>query len=202
VAAVYIPDVTESMLVLVDADDREIGVVEKMSAHRDGILHRAFSIFVFDRSGRLLLQRRALDKYHSGGLWSNTCCSHPQPGERLIDAAHRRLEEEMGFDCDLRGGYAFIYRADVGNGLVEHEFDHVFVGRFDGQPRPDATEVHGWAWRPIDEVRADMNARPSVYTTWFKVALERLRHVPNGRLPHESRSSFAMLTAGPKDKEP
>jgi len=117
------------MLVRVDEHDQEIGVVEKMSAHREGVLHRAFSVFVFDRSGRLLLQRRALDKYHSGGLWSNTCCSHPGPGERPIDAAHRRLEEEMGFDCPLTGGYAFTYRVDVGNGLVEHEFDHVFVGQ-------------------------------------------------------------------------
>jgi len=181
------------MLVLVDADDHEIGVVDKMIAHRAGTLHRAFSVFVFDRFGRLLLQRRALDKYHSGGLWSNTCCSHPRPGERPIDAAHRRLQEEMGFDCDLTGGFAFTYRSDVGNGLVEHEFDHVFVGQFDGDPSPDMSEVHDWTWRAFDEVRSDVNARPSLYTVWFRVALERLRNASLGALPPEARGSFAML---------
>lgn len=189
-----------SLLVLVDADDREVGVVEKMSAHRDGVLHRAFSIFVFDQSGRLLLQRRAVDKYHSGGLWSNTCCSHPGPGERPIDAAHRRLGEEMGFDCDLTGGYAFTYRADVGNGLVEHEIDHVFVGRFDGEPNPDATEVHGWTWKTIDEIRRDMHERPALYTVWFRVALERLGHASIAGLPAEARESFGMLAAGTDDR--
>jgi isopentenyl-diphosphate delta-isomerase type 1 len=181
------------MLVRVDEHDQEIGVVEKMSAHREGVLHRAFSVFVFDRSGRLLLQRRALDKYHSGGLWSNTCCSHPGPGERPIDAAHRRLEEEMGFDCPLTGGYAFTYRVDVGNGLVEHEFDHVFVGQFDGEPRPDRAEVNDWAWKPLDEVRADIAARPSVYTVWFTIALERLRKTSAAALPPAMRASFAQL---------
>jgi len=165
-----------SMLVQVDEDDREIGVIEKMSAHREGVLHRAFSVFVFDRAGRLLLQRRAPEKYHSGGLWSNTCCSHPRPGEQPIEAAHRRLEEEMGFDCPLTGGYAFTYRVDVGDGLVEHEFDHVFIGQFDGEPRPDTTEVNDWAWRPLDELYADVEARPSMYTVWLKIAVQRLRH--------------------------
>src|SRR5262245_35928082 len=181
------------MLVLVDEDDREIGVVEKMSAHREGVLHRAVSVFVFDRAGRLLLQRRALDKYHSGGLWSNTCCSHPRPGEQPIDAAHRRLEEEMGFDCPLTGGYAFTYHVDVGNGLVEHEFDHGFVGLFDGEPRPDRAEVNDWAWKPLDEVRADMDARPSMYTIWFKIVLERLRKTSAAVLPAAIRASFAQL---------
>jgi len=181
------------MLVQVDEDDREIGVIEKMSAHRDGVLHRAFSVFVFDRAGRLLLQRRAPEKYHSGGLWSNTCCSHPQPGEQPIEAAHRRLEEEMGFDCPLTGGYAFTYRVDVGNGLVEHEFDHVFIGQFDGEPRPDTNEVGGWAWKPLDEVYADVEARPSMYTVWLKIALERLRHSWAEALPAAIRASFGKL---------
>jgi isopentenyl-diphosphate delta-isomerase type 1 len=181
------------MLVRVDDDDQEIGVVEKIRAHREGILHRAFSVFVFDRSARLLLQRRALDKYHSGGLWSNTCCSHPRPGERPIDAAHRRLEEEMGFDCPLTGGYAFTYKVDVGNRLVEHEFDHVFVGQFDGEPRPDGAEVSGWAWKPLDEVCADIDARPSLYTVWFKIALQQLRTTGAAALPAPMRASFAQL---------
>jgi isopentenyl-diphosphate delta-isomerase len=181
------------MLVRVDHDDQEIGVVDKMSAHREGVLHRAFSVFVFDRSGRLLLQRRALDKYHSGGLWSNTCCSHPRPGERPLDAAHRRLEEEMGFDCPLTGGYAFTYRIDVGNGLVEHEFDHVFVGQFDGEPRPDRAEVDGWAWTPLDEVCADVVTRPSEYTVWLRIVLDRLQKASAAALPAAIRASFAQL---------
>jgi len=181
------------MLVRVDQDDQEIGVVDKMSAHREGVLHRAFSVFVFDRSGRLLLQRRALDKYHSGGLWSNTCCSHPRPGERPLDAAHRRLEEEMGFDCPLTGGYAFTYRIDVGNGLVEHEFDHVFVGQFDGEPRPDRAEVDGWAWTPLDEVCADVVTRPSEYTVWLRIVLDRLQKASAAALPAAIRASFAQL---------
>ena len=128
---------SDPLLIAVDERDRETGVVGKMTAHRRGILHRAFSIFVFDEAGRLLLQRRAGGKYHSGGLWSNTCCSHPRAGESLIEAAHRRLrEEEMGFNCPLRAVFGFVYRATLDSGLVEHEFDHVVVGRFQGGSRP------------------------------------------------------------------
>ena len=119
---------SETLLIAVDEQDRETGVVDKMAAHRDGTLHRAFSIFVFDEADRLLLQRRATGKYHSGGLWSNTCCSHPRAGESLIDAAHRRLREEMGFDCPLQAVFGFVYRAALDGGLVEHEFDHVSSG--------------------------------------------------------------------------
>ena len=124
----------DALLVAVDAHDRPTGTVHKIRAHREGILHRAFSIFVFDDADRLLLQRRALRKYHSGGLWSNTCCSHPRPGEQVLDAAHRRLREEMGFDCALDTAFSFVYRAELEGGLVEHEYDHVLLGRLAGDP--------------------------------------------------------------------
>jgi len=127
--------VAKELVVLVDENDNEIGVEEKINAHRKGLLHRAFSIFVFNSKNELLLQKRAADKYHSGGLWSNTCCSHPRPGENLKDAAHRRLQEEMGFDCSLREVFSFLYKKSFDNGLTEHELDHVFFGKFDGIPK-------------------------------------------------------------------
>jgi isopentenyl-diphosphate delta-isomerase len=167
----------EERVVLVDAQNVEVGTLEKMRAHLDGALHRAFSVFVFDARGRMLLQRRAAGKYHSGGLWSNTCCSHPRPGEEVDAAARRRLREEMGFECPLEEAFCFVYRADVGGGLTEHEYDHVYVGRFDGQPRPDPAEVEGWRWMEVDEVRREMEARPGDFTFWFRTAFaEVLSH--------------------------
>lgn len=162
-------------VVLVDRDDREVGTAEKLTAHAQAKLHRALSVFVSDGAGRLLLQRRARGKYHSGGLWSNTCCGHPRPDETVDAAAHRRLREEMGFDCPLERAFAFTYRADVGGGLVEHEHDHVFVGRFDGTPRPDPREVEVWRWVPVTEVLEDLDAHPDHYTAWFRLALDELR---------------------------
>lgn len=165
---------SETLLVAVDAHDRETGFVDKMTAHREGILHRAFSIFVFDEGGRLLLQRRATGKYHSGGLWSNTCCSHPRAGEGLLDAAHRRLREEMGFDCPLEAGFGFVYRAALDGGLVEHEFDHVVVGRFQGTPVPDVREADEWKWERVSAIRSQLAENPGAFTAWFKPALEGL----------------------------
>ena len=162
------------MLITVDAQDRETGRVDKMTAHRNGILHRAFSIFVFDEDDRLLLQRRARGKYHSGGLWSNTCCSHPLAGASLLDSAHRRLREEMGFDCGLEAVFGFVYRATLDGGLVEHEFDHVIVGRFQGTPVPDAREVEGWKWENLPAIRAQLAENPAAFTAWFKLALDGL----------------------------
>src|SRR5918997_6672888 len=124
-------------VILVDEADREVGTGSKLEAHREGALHRAFSVFVFDRRGRLLLQKRAAGKYHSGGLWSNTCCGHPRPGEATAEAARRRLREEMNFDCELRAAFEFLYRAQFTNKLIEHEYDHVFVGEFGGVFVPD-----------------------------------------------------------------
>jgi isopentenyl-diphosphate Delta-isomerase len=158
-------------VVLVDEQDRELGAAEKLSAHADGILHRAFSIFVFNSRRQLLLQRRAQSKYHSGGLWSNTCCGHPRPGEPTVLAARRRLREEMNFDCELRPAFEFLYRAQLPNELVEHEYDHVFVGEFDGVVAPDEAEVEAWTWTTLDELRRDMCARPDDYTYWLKAAL-------------------------------
>ena len=161
-------------VILVDEEDRAVGTAEKMHVHRSGGLHRAFSVFVFDPAGNVLLQKRALDKYHSGGLWSNTCCSHPRPGESTIEAARRRLSEEMGFTCELREVFSFVYRAEVGGGLVEHEYDHVLVGTFDGQPSPDAREVEEWRWCPLGELKRDLAGNPANYTSWLTLAIDRV----------------------------
>jgi isopentenyl-diphosphate Delta-isomerase len=165
-----LPDRLEQVI-LVDEHDREVGVGEKLLAHRAGALHRAFSVFVFDRRGRLLLQRRARGKYHSGGLWSNTCCGHPRPGETTGAAARRRLREEMNFECELREAYSFLYRVEFGNRLVEHEYDHVLVGRFDGEPAPDASEVEAWRWVSVEKLEADVIANPDTYSYWLRLAV-------------------------------
>ena len=159
-------------LILVDAEDREVGVGEKMQTHREGALHRAFSVFVFDGAGRLLLQKRAAGKYHSGGLWSNTACGHPRPGEATEAAARRRLREEMGFDCELRAAFGFVYRAELDGALVEHEYDHVFVGTFEGEPAPDPAEVEDWRWVGAAELRRELREEPERYSSWFKLAVE------------------------------
>jgi isopentenyl-diphosphate Delta-isomerase len=158
-------------VVLVDERDVPCGTAGKLEVHQTGVLHRACSVFVFDAVGRLLLQRRALGKYHSGGCWSNTCCGHPLPGESPLEAAHRRLREEMGFDCTLRPWCEFRYQADLGDGLVEHEYDHVFVGRYDRAPMPNLDEVGDWAWASLEAVQQDIAEQPDRYTKWFPIAL-------------------------------
>lgn len=175
----------ETMLIAVDTRDRATGRVEKMSAHRNGILHRAFSIFVFDDAGRLLLQQRARGKYHSGGLWSNTCCSHPRAGEPLLAAAHRRLREEMGFDCRLEPVFGFVYRAALDGGLVEHEYDHVIAGRFQGTPTPAVGEVDDWRWEHLPAIRSQLAAQRGAFTVWFERALDGLlsRGFPASPMP-------------------
>lgn len=160
-------------LILVDAQDRELGVKEKLEAHVEGALHRAFSVFVFDADKRLLLQKRALTKYHSGGLWSNTACGHPRPGEATLAAALRRLREEMGFECELRRAFGFLYRTELNNHLIEHEYDHVFVGCFDGEPAPDPSEVEAWRWLSMRQLRRDLSERPHMYSYWLRAALSR-----------------------------
>lgn len=163
-------------VVLVDEMDREAGVASKLAAHEDGgRLHRAFSVFVFDSAGRVLLQRRAEEKYHFGGLWSNACCGHPRPGEDVREAASRRLWEEMGISPELEPATSFVYEAfDPASGLTEREYDHVFFGRYDGEPVPDPGEAEGWAWSDPEELAADLAERPGGYTPWFPIAAERL----------------------------
>lgn len=169
------PHGTGEHVILVDRADRAVGTAEKRAAHVAGALHRAFSVFVFDHAGRMLLQRRALSKYHSGGLWSNTCCSHPRPGESTAAAAHRRLVEEMGFHCPLETAFTFVYRADVGGGLIEHEYDHVFLGRFDGEPVPNPVEVEGWRWVDPHVLTGELRREPHHFTFWFRIAFDELR---------------------------
>ena len=143
-------------VVLVDKNNRKIGVAEKLQAHKDGQLHRAFSVFVFNKNNELLVQKRNSNKYHSGGLWSNTVCSHPKPGETYLAAAHRRLEEEMGFNCPLKKISCFIYKASFANGLTEHEYDCVFIGKYDGVIHPDPEEIEDYKWISLQNLKADI----------------------------------------------
>ena len=166
--------VTGERVILVDEDDREIGTEPKLAAHERGLLHRAVSVFVFDGKGNTLLQRRARGKYHSAGLWANACCSHPRPGEETADAAQRRLREEMGIDCAVEEVHSFTYRADVGGGLIEHELDHVFAGRFDGEPAPDPAEIAEWRWQDVAELADDIEKHPERYARWLGAALRGL----------------------------
>ena len=163
---------TKKEVILVDKKDNQVGTGEKLEIHQEGKLHRAFSIFIFNSKGELLLQRRAGRKYHSGGLWTNTCCSHPDPGESLGKTARRRLKEEMGIDCDLREIFSFIYKAKLGN-VIEHEFDHVFWGKFDGSPKINLEEAEDWKWIEPKELKKDIKKHPENYTFWFKMILNR-----------------------------
>lgn len=164
----------EEKLILVDADGKAIGEMEKMEVHRKGLLHRAFSVFLFNRRGEMLLQQRAAGKYHSGGLWSNACCSHPAPGEATAAAARRRLREELGVETPLRELFHFTYRADFDSGLVEHEFDHVFVGEYEGKISPNPEEVAQVAWKSIEEIRRLLAENPQHFTAWFVLAFPRI----------------------------
>lgn len=164
----------QEQVILVDTDDNPIGLMEKMEAHEKGLLHRAFSVFVFNSKNELMLHRRALTKYHSGGLWTNTCCSHPRDGETSLQAAHRRLEEEMGFDCNLEKAFHFIYKAKLDNELTEHELDHVFIGDFDGTPNFNPEEVHEYKHISIPDLLKDIETDPDKYTEWFKICLNEV----------------------------
>ena len=165
-----------------DANDVAVGAMEKLAAHQDGgTLHRAFSIFIFNGAGELLLQQRAAAKYHFGGLWTNTCCSHPRPEESTHAAAIRRLQEEFGFEAELKRAFSFLYEAaDEASGLTEREYDHVFCGQFDGKPQPNAEEIESWRWVSLSELQRDMEARPQRYTPWFRLALPQLLRYRDG----------------------
>lgn len=161
-------------VVLVNELDQEIGLMEKMEAHEKALLHRAFSVFVFNEQGELLLQQRALSKYHSGGLWTNTCCSHPRPNETVVDAANRRLMEEMGFVTPLEKVLDFIYQAEFSNGLTEHEFDHVFIGHYNGAIAPDPNEVHAYEYRTMESIQASLDAKEGLFTAWFEIIFPKM----------------------------
>jgi isopentenyl-diphosphate delta-isomerase len=159
----------KEMVILVDKDDNELGLMEKLEVHQKGLLHRAFSVFLLNDSNQLLLQKRALDKYHSPGLWTNTCCSHQRKNEKTIDAAHRRLFEEMGIKSELKLFTSFIYKAEFDNGLIEYEFDHVIVGSFVGNPVINQLEVCDWKWEDLDLIKENLKTYPNDYTEWFKI---------------------------------
>ncbi|WBL27423.1 isopentenyl-diphosphate Delta-isomerase [Zunongwangia sp. HGR-M22] len=160
-------------VILVNEKDEQIGLMEKIEAHEKALLHRAFSVFVFNNKGELMLQQRALTKYHTPGLWTNTCCSHQREGESNVEAGKRRLMEEMGFTTELKDTISFIYKAPFQNGLTEHEFDHILVGHYDEDPKPNPDEVNAWKWVSLEEVKEDMKANPDVYTEWFKIIFDK-----------------------------
>lgn len=160
-------------VILVNKKDEAIGVEEKMEAHIKGKLHRAFSILLFNKKGETLIQKRAKSKYHSGGLWTNTCCSHPRPKENLKVAAKRRLKEEMGISCNLKEVSSSTYKVKVGN-LIEHEFNHLFLGKFEGYPKPNKKEVADWQWIKLSDLKADIKKNPQKYAPWFKIILKRM----------------------------
>lgn len=170
-------------VILVNERDEPTGAMEKIEAHEKGLLHRAFSVFIFNEQGEMLLQQRAPGKYHSPNLWTNACCSHPAPGEEVSAAAHRRLKEEMGFDTELEKAFAFTYRAEFENGLTEHEFDHVFVGRYNGPVNPDPLEVSRYRYLNLRELRKELQEKPGLFTEWFKIAYPRLEEYLANREP-------------------
>lgn len=156
-------------VILVDDQDRETGTMEKMAAHREGLLHRAFSVLLFNSKGEILLQKRAGSKYHSGGLWTNTCCSHPLPNEPILEGVRRKLKQEMGIDNRPEFAYKFIYHVALDHGLTEHEYDHVFIGTFDGEPEINEHEVEDWKFMDMAALRSDMQQNPDNYTHWFRL---------------------------------
>lgn len=161
-------------VVLVDDRDNALGTMEKMAAHRLGVLHRAFSVFIFNSNGEMLLQQRADQKYHNGGMWTNACCSHPFPGEAVENAANRRLFEEMGFITNLEKAFEFTYKASFENGLTEFEFDHVFTGVYDGPVYPDQSEVKAYSFRTMTAIREHLACSPEDFTVWFRLAFPKV----------------------------
>ncbi|NQY06267.1 MAG: isopentenyl-diphosphate Delta-isomerase [Flavobacteriaceae bacterium] len=163
----------EELVILVDENDNQIGLMPKMEAHEKALLHRAFSVFIINQKGELMLQQRALDKYHSPGLWTNTCCSHQRDGESNLEAGKRRLMEEMGFVTELKETISIIYKAPFDNGLTEHELDHILIGNYEEEPKINLEEVANWKWMPIQEVKNDIQQHPENYTEWFKIIFDK-----------------------------
>lgn len=163
----------EEKVILVDSNDKQIGLMPKMEAHEKAVLHRAFSVFIMNHKGEIMLQQRAANKYHSPLLWTNTCCSHQRDGESNIQAGRRRLKEEMGFETDLKEVFSFTYKAPFDNGLTEHEYDHVMVGNYDEAPKINPQEVNDWKWMLPSAIKEDISLNPEDYTAWFKIIFER-----------------------------
>lgn len=163
----------EEHVILVNENDEQIGTMPKMEAHEKALLHRAFSVFIFNDKNELMLQQRAAHKYHSPLLWTNTCCSHQREGETNLQAGSRRLQEEMGFVTNLKETTSFIYKAPFDNGLTEHEYDHVMVGTFNGEPIINPDEVASWKWMPLEAVKVDIELHPELYTAWFKIIFDK-----------------------------
>jgi len=186
-----------SHVVLVDVNDRPVGTEEKLRAHTLGSLHRAVSVFAFDTSGRLVVQQRALAKYHSGGLWSNAACTHPRDGEIPLAAAERCLREELGVGAALRAVFRFRYRAPVPPGLTEHEYDHVFVGTLNGAPNPSPHEVAAWRAAPPDDLAAEVIGRPEAFTVWFRLALPLLKQWREHGGEHWENPFFDTVASSP-----
>ncbi len=161
-------------LILVNEQDVPVGTMEKMEAHQKALLHRAFSVFIFNTKGEMLLQQRALTKYHSGGLWTNACCSHPYEGQETLNAAEKRLQEEMGFTTRLTKAFHFVYKAPFDNGLTEYEFDHVFTGTYEGVIKPDASEVADYCYMSMQDIKNSIQSHPQKYTEWFKIAFPKM----------------------------
>jgi len=164
----------EIQVVLVNEKDEPIGVMEKMEVHQKGLLHRAFSVFIFDSKGKMLLQQRAKEKYHGAQLWTNACCSHPFPNEHVKEAAQRRLQEELGFTTELREIFSFIYKAQVENNLIEHELDHVMAGEYEKEVQPNAREVAAVYYEGMDQIKKEIETEPGKFTTWFKIAFPEI----------------------------
>ena len=162
-------------VILVNSEDQKIGLMPKLEAHKRGILHRAFSVLIFNKKGELLIQQRALNKYHTPGLWSNTCCSHQIDGETNIEAGKRRLFEEMGFEVELFNFDSFIYNAYFENGLIEYEFDHILVGIFEGTPLINKNEVNDFKWITFDKLQKEIYSSPQNYTVWFRIIFEKYK---------------------------
>jgi len=177
---------TEENVIIVNKKGEQIGLMPKLEAHEKAVLHRAFSVFIFNNKNELMLQQRALNKYHSPGLWTNTCCSHQRDGESNIAAGKRRLKEEMGFVTDLQESISFIYKATLDNGLTEHEFDYVLLGKYNDEPIINEIEVASWKWMTLNDVKADMSAHPGRYTEWFKIIFDKFYEHIN--ISHESNS--------------
>lgn len=175
----------EDQVVLVDPQDNVIGTMDKMQAHREGALHRAVSIFIVNGKGEMLLQQRAYDKYHSPGLWTNACCTHPRLNETYADCARRRLKEELGFTVELEHLFSFVYKGDVENGLTEHELDHVFIGRYDGPVDFNREEVADCTFAPLSDVRNRLRERPEEFTIWFRAIFERVSGHLSGMESHQ-----------------